>query len=111
MMTSLSLWQPSFTGVLAGTLLGNLGRKADPQPLLTEVETNLSLSSAAEAVHSYPCLGLDAVAACWRFGLAIAGPELLESELEPDSSGKSQLVNTYLNSILHEVMLHLLYCI
>ena len=41
------------TGVLAGTLLGNLERKADPQPLtLTGVETNLSIGSAAEAVHS-----------------------------------------------------------
>ena len=39
-------------------------------------------------------LGIDAVAACCRFGLARAGPGLLDSELEPDSSGKSHLVNT-----------------
>ena len=44
------------TGVLGGTLLGNLRRKAKPQPLtvtVTGVEMNLTAIPAAEAVHSY----------------------------------------------------------
>ena len=32
--------------------------------------------------------------ACWRFGLVPVGKILLDSELEPDSSGKPRLVTT-----------------
>ena len=82
------------TGVLAGSLLGNLGRQS-PSHLLW-----LRLRRICPYFSSWSCLQLhllwlDLVAALCRVGLVNSWASgLLESELEPDLSGKSQLVHT-----------------
>ena len=61
------------TGVLGGTLLGNLRRKAKPKPLtVTEVEMNLLEISTQQASHS--CSSCQFGPSCSASGLA--WPEL-----------------------------------
>ena len=85
------------TGGLADTSW-QLGRKADPKPLTeTRAETNLTSNSADQLSTIVLEWGWTAQTAWHRFGCVWLGNGrvgLLETELEPESSGKFHLVLT-----------------